>query len=195
MNLFQGLDGSYTETNRWDGISTSGTKPSSSGVKSIRALTGTAAKRAREHGVKVCEEILSLQETMEQTCEDLVENLEKLKIQISKWKSEISKPHFPLVLAQELADIIETYQQRIKLSERSSLKQEISEQMKSAVLEQESSPFFITVLEMTGKSKLSLNKAAKSVKKPCLIFSLGDGELKGKALVPQEFASDEFHAR
>ena len=170
-------------------------KTSSSGVKSLRALTGTAAKRAREHGVKVCEEILSLQETMEQSCEDLVLNLNQIKAQISKWKTEISDSQFPLVLAQELTDILETYQQRVKLSERSALKQEISEQMELAILEQESKPFFIKVLEITGKSKFSLQRAAKSMKKPCLILSLADGELKGKAFVPQDIASDDFHAR
>ena len=96
---------------------------------------------------------------------------------------------------KELCDILDRYQQRVKLSERSVQKSAASDQMKAAIQAQADIPFFITTLNLSGATKFSLLKAAKQVEKPSLILSVADTELKGKAMVPKHLASEHFNAR
>jgi len=169
----------------------------SAGLKSVRALTGDAARKSRSYGIETCEQILAFQERIEQSCEDLsLVNLDEIKKHISHWKSVISEPNFPYILSQELSDILDRYQQRVKLSERAVQKTAVADQMKSAIHAQKDLSFFITTLSLTGKSKFSLLKAAKQVEKPSLILALTESnQLKGKAMVPPDLVTEHFNAR
>jgi alanyl-tRNA synthetase len=71
-----------------------GFKSASSGVKSVRCLTGDSARLARENGVKVCEDILSYQEKMSSHCDNIDKGaMQLVEKQISSWNKQISGIH------------------------------------------------------------------------------------------------------
>ena len=65
-----------------------------------------------------------------------------------------------------------------------------------AIEEQKEQPFFLHSLLLQTNAKFSLAKAAKLVKnKPCLVISQsGEGEVKGKCVVPANLVTENFDA-
>ena len=83
-----------------------------------------------------------------------------------------------------LADFLDQYRSKVKVSQRAVQKGAASEQMKVAVAEQMDSPYFCHYLTLPGSEKFTLSKAVKMVskEKPCIIFSKVKEELKAKIL-------------
>eukprot|EP00088_Acartia_fossae_P031683 TRINITY_DN3250_c0_g1_i5.p1 TRINITY_DN3250_c0_g1~~TRINITY_DN3250_c0_g1_i5.p1 ORF type:complete len:981 (-),score=194.12 TRINITY_DN3250_c0_g1_i5:341-3283(-) len=171
-----------------------GAKTASTGVKMLRCLTGDAARLSRENGVRLCEEILSYQGTLEGNCEDLDKKMvDKVSQKISHWKSSISDANFPTILHHELSQVLETYRQKIVFSQRADLKKEVSAQFQAAMDEQQSRPYLMVIINV-DKGKIDLNKLCKMASKPALILAIDKGSVKAKAMMSKEMVTDDFNA-
>jgi len=171
-------------------------KTSGTGSKVLKCLTGDAARRAREHGVLVCEDIIALQKEIEHQCDEVSPELTKeAQDKVSAWKKVITGPDFPVVLNMELSEILDKYQTQLRLADKRLAKDFIRNQMEQAIEDQKDNAYFVHVLKFDVKHNV-LMSAAKMVRdKPCLILLVGNGELKGKAMVPKKCANVDFDAR
>lgn len=170
-----------------------GFKTASSGVKTIKCLTGDMAKQARQFGVQVCEELLSYQEEIERNLSDLdSEGIEQVNKKLSQWKSLVADSKFPMIMGMELLELLTDYNERIKLATRPSSKS-VKEQLKQTLEQQKDSPFLVHVVTLPDK-KVSLNRLCKSVGKPCLLIAFQKNDVLAKAIVPQHLISQDFNA-
>ena len=84
--------------------------------------------------------------------------------------------------------VLDKYQQRLKVSQRSVQRSVAEQEMAAAVDQQRLQPYLVHYLRLPGNDKFSLSKAAKMVKdKPVLLFARTRNELRATAVVPREY--------
>jgi len=173
-------------------------KTPTTGIKSVKCLTGAKALDSRQLGVEALQEIRDFQSTVERVCDEMSASEEKkILLSIDQMQKMISHPNFPYTVAVDLNLVLDQYRRNVKVSQRAVQKGAASEQMKVAVNAQKESSHFCHYLSLPGSEKFSLSKAVKMVskEKPCIIFSKVKGELKAKAVVPKHLVSPNFTAK
>jgi len=172
-------------------------KAASSGVKSLKCLTGENALNSIQKGNDVSSEVHGYRNEVDIACGGSNSEKTIMMDKITNLLVQVSHPLFPASVANELEQILEEYRYKIKLSQRAVSKLSAVENLKTALKEQESHPFFSYYMCLPETDKFSLSKAAKAVEKtkPCILFSQVKGEVKGKALVPKEMVSSTFSAK
>jgi len=174
-----------------------GVKTPTSGVKSVRGLTGLKAEESKRLGQEITEEVKSFKTKVEMFCGETGSvNLKEILSKIDQMQKKISHPDFPFLVSVELSLVLDQCKGLIKVSQRAVQKGAASEQMKVALADQSDVPYFCHYLALPGSEKFTLGKAVKMVPKdkPCIIFSKVKGELKGKAVVPKDLVTPSFNA-
>merc|ERR1711874_232774 len=101
----------------------------------------------------------------------------------------------PFTVATELGSVLDKYQQRLKVAQRSVQRSVAEDEMKAAVAAHEMEPYLVHYLRLPGNDKFSLVKATRMVKnKPVLVFSRIRDEVRATALVPRQFVKGDFNA-
>ena len=163
------------------------------GLRSLRCLTGPLAEEAIRRGEEVREEVEMLGSRVE---EEVVEGgLEALAREVREVRGRVGEDSIPLVLGATLIAALDSLQRRVTAAQRRRVAGDAGAQVEAALGEQQGRAFFLHALALHPATKFSLAKAAKMVRaRPALILSLAGMEVKGKAVVGQDSTSQAFTA-
>jgi len=167
------------------------------GLRSLRALTGSEAESALKAAQEVDVQLSMLEEDLDgERVEQMQTNqLEDLSKKLADVKVKLEAPDFPLLASHSIQSRLERLQKAIQGAKRKLQAVGAEEQMMRALEEQKEQHFFLHSLFLQSNAKFSLAKAAKLVKnKPCLVISQSGGEVKGKSVVPAHLVTQNFDA-
>ena len=162
------------------------------GLRSVRAVTGEAAVRARLRAEQLEDKLRTLEAEM-RTAGDMRGLLEKVH-DLERSLSSQDVPYLALTIA---ASQIRNLKQLLKTSLRSNAKEAGMEAVKMAIQEQEDAASFCHYLNLSSADKFNLTSALKLVsrEKPSLLLVNMGKEIKGKAVVPEELVRRGLSAK
>ena len=174
-----------------------GLRTPSTGMRSLRCLTGPPALSAMHSAVELGLAVTQLGEVVEARVEEGgAEDMAELARELEVLRAKVAEPDFPLVMGAALSESLEAYQARVTAGLRKRQAAGAQDQMVAALAEQEGRPFFLHSLALEPGTRFSLAKAAKLVarERPSLILSVQGREVKGKAVVPPSLVTASFTA-
>jgi len=165
------------------------------GVRSVRAVTGEAAIMARQRSQELEDSVTCLEADVrsQSSSGDMKRVLGKIII----LENSLSGHDVPYAAGKRLQSILSDMKQSIKTAMRSNTKEAGMEAVRLAIQEQSDSACFCHHLKITGADKFNLTNALKLVSKAkpsLLLVSIGK-EMKGKAVVPEDFVKRGLKAK
>ena len=165
------------------------------GVKSVRAVTGEAAIMARQWSEELEEEVRRLEAEVRSTSSG--ETMKRLLEKVSNLEKSLSSHDVPYLVGKQLESTLSDMKQSIKTSMRSNTKEAAMEAVRAEIQKQAESACFCHHLNITGADKFNLSSAVKLVskEKPSLLLVTIGKEMKGKAVVAQDFVKRGLRAK
>ena len=167
-------------------------KVPSPGVRSVKCLTGAGAGEARRAGSVLQGEMERIKERINRQEDNSI-----LSQLLADLQSRLSGQDIPFLVSEHLKSELVRYQHSVRTSLRASNKTMARDLITKSVREQESQPYFCQFIDASKADKISLSSALKSVpaSKPAILLVRVGGEIKGKSVVPESLASEEFSAQ
>ena len=185
-------------------------KSPSTGVKSLRCVTGVKAENARNAGIEILERVLEindLAESLDSTEEALsgdgrqitntnllkevkrIQNfLETATLKYGGDDFKSVKAHLiPYTVRCEVDPILNDLSRHLKSVDRSSVKSRMADELEEALEDQTHLGFVVHAFEERATTKVQLSKLTSKVKdKPILLLNISEsGQVAGRAVVPE----------
>ena len=125
------------------------------------------------------------------------ETMKRVMEKVSNMENSLSSRDVPYLVGKRLQSTLGDMKQSVKTSMRSNTKEAAMEAVRVEIQKQAESACFCHHINITGADKFNLTSALKLVskEKPSLLLVTIGKEMKGKAVVPQDFVKRGLRAK